>query len=92
MKNKYVSTINNYVYYKSYDHVDTISDPQKQVDPRNDPIAETHIFNRVRNLSVRFSLFERAVVVEGRIGPVTNVLENSRMELPLKIFPPLNTN
>ena len=43
MKKKYVSTINDSVYYESYEHVDTISDPNKQVDPRNYPIAETQL-------------------------------------------------
>ena len=92
MKKKDVSTINNSVYYDSYEHVDTISDSNKQVDPTNDPIAETHIVDRFHNLSVRVGLFDPAVVIGGRIGPVTNVLENSRGGLPLDSFSPLNTN
>ena len=38
MKNKEVSTINDFIYNESYEHVDTISDSRKQVDARNDPI------------------------------------------------------
>ena len=38
MKNKYVSTINNSVYNELDEHLDTISDSRKQVDPRNNPI------------------------------------------------------
>ena len=83
MKNKYVSTINDSIYYELDENVDIISDSNKQVDPRNNPIAETHIFNRVSSLSVRFRLFKPAVVIGGSIGPVKNVLDNSRVELPL---------
>ena len=59
---KYVLTINNSVYYESYEHVDTISDYSKQVDARKDPIKETHIVDRVRNLSVRVGSLETAVI------------------------------
>ena len=52
MKKKDVSTIKDSVYHESDKHVDTINDSKKQVDPRNDPIAETHIVDRVRRLSV----------------------------------------
>ena len=38
IKNKYVSTINNYVYYESDEHVNAISDSSKQVDASNEPI------------------------------------------------------
>ena len=74
MKKKDVSTMKNSVYYESDENVDTISDYSKQVDPRNDPITETHIFDRVSNLSVGVRLFEPAVVIGGRIRPVTNIL------------------
>ena len=83
MKNKNVSTINNSVYYELDEHVDTISDSNKHVDLRKYPIAETHIVDRVCNLSVRVGLFKPAVVIGGIIGPVTDVLENSSVELPL---------
>ena len=49
---KDVLKINDLVYYESDEYVDTISDSSKQVDARNDPIKETHIVDRVRNLSV----------------------------------------
>ena len=62
MKNKYVSIINDSVYNDSGDHVDTISDSRKQVDPRNDPIKETHIFNVVSTLSIGAGPLEPAVI------------------------------
>ena len=83
MKNKYVSTINDSAYYESDERVDTISDSRKQVDQINDPIAETHIVDGVFTLSVRVGLFKPAVAVGGSIGPVTNFLDNSSVELPL---------
>ena len=92
MKNKYISTINVSIYYESDEHVETISDSNKQVDPRKNPIAETHIFDRVSSLSVRFGIFEPSVVIGGSIGPITNVLENSHVDLPLDSLSPLNTN
>ena len=62
MKNKDVSTINDSVYHESDEQIDTISDSKKQVDPRSDPMAETHIVDRVRELSVGVGLFEPAVI------------------------------
>ena len=47
MKNKDVSTINDYVYYESDEQVDTISDSNKQFDPSSNPMTETHIIDRV---------------------------------------------
>ena len=38
MKKKDVSTIRNYVYNESDEHVDTISDSSKKVDASNEPI------------------------------------------------------
>ena len=76
MKKKNVSTINNSVYYESDEQVDTISDYNKRVDPRSDPMAETHTVDRFCNLSVGVRLFEPTVVIGGRIGPVTDLLEN----------------
>ena len=90
-KNKDVSTINDSIYYELDEQVYTISDSNKEVDPRNDPMAETQIFVRVRNLSVKVGLFEPAVI-GGCIGPVTNVLENLCVDLPLNRLFPLNTN
>ena len=49
---KDVLTINDSVYYESDEHIDTIIDSRKQVDASNKPIKETHIVDRVRNLSV----------------------------------------
>ena len=61
-KKKDVSTINDSVYYELDEHVDTISDSIKQVDARNDPIKDTYIVNRVRNLSVGVVSVETAVI------------------------------
>ena len=41
-----VSTINDYVYYELDENLDTISDYNKQVDPGNYLIAETHIIDQ----------------------------------------------
>ena len=60
-------TIHDYIYYESNDHVDTIRDSSKQVDARNDPIKETHIVDRVHNLSVRVGSLEKAVIGIGII-------------------------
>ena len=68
MKNKYVSTINDLVYYDSDEHVDTISDSSKWVDTSNDPIKETHIVNRINKLSVGVVSVEPAVIGIGIIG------------------------
>ena len=62
MKKKDVSTINDSEYHELDEQVDTISDSNKQIDPRNDPMAETHIVDRVRKLSGGFGLFKPAVI------------------------------
>ena len=88
-----VSTINDSIYYESDEQVDTISDPNKQVDPRSDPMADTHIVDRVRKLSVVVGLFEPAII-GGGIGNdlVANVLENLYVDLSLNSLCTLNTN
>ena len=91
MKKKDLSTINDSVYYESDEQVDTIIYSNQQAHLKNNPIEETHIVDRVRNLSVVLGLFEPAVI-EGRIGPITNVLDNVRVELSLNRLSPLNTN
>ena len=83
MKKKYVSTINDSAYYESDERIDTISASRKQVDQINDPIAETHIVDRVCTLLVWVGLFDPAVVVGRSIVPVTTVLDNLIMELAL---------
>ena len=45
-----VLKINDSVYYESDEHVYMISDSSKQVDARNEPIKETHIFDGISNL------------------------------------------
>ena len=73
MKNIDESIMNDSVYYESDEQVNRISDSNKQVDPRSDTMAETRVLDRVHKLSVRFGLFEPAVI--GVIGKylVTNV-------------------
>ena len=68
MKKKDVSTINNSVYYESDEHVDTISDSIKQVDVSNEPITDTHIVDRINNLSVGVVSVKPAVIGVGIIG------------------------
>ena len=65
---KYVLTINDSVYYELDEHVDTISDSSKQVDTSNEPIKETHIVEKVSNLSVRIVSVEPAIIRVGIIG------------------------
>ena len=68
MKNKYVSTINDSVYYELDEHADTISDSIKQVDASNEPIKDTHIVNGINNLSVGVISVEPAIIGVGIIG------------------------
>ena len=68
MKKKDVSTISNFVYNESDEHVDTISDSSKQVDARNNPIKETNIVDGINNLSVAVVSDEPAVIGVGIIG------------------------
>ena len=68
MKEEKVSTINDSVYYESDEHVDTMSDSSKQFDASNKPITDTHIVDRVRNLSVGIVSVEPAVIGVGIIG------------------------
>ena len=68
MEKKYVSTINDLVYYESDEHADTISDSSKQVDTSNKPIKDTHIFDGINNLSVGVVSHEPAVIGVGIIG------------------------
>ena len=89
MLKKDVSTINDSAYYELDEQVDTISDSNKQVDASSKPKEETHIIDRIRKLSVR-QIFEPAVI--GVIGQdlVTNVKENSRVDLSVKSLSSLN--
>ena len=74
---KDVSTINDSVYYELDEHVDTISDSSKQVDASNEPIKETHIVDRVRNLSVGVGSIEAAAIEIGIIGQgITQLITN----------------
>ena len=73
IQKKDVSTINDSVYYESDEKVDTISNSNKQVDPISDPMSETHLFDRVRKLSVGVGLFEPVVIGVIRKYLVTNI-------------------
>ena len=65
---KDILIINNSVYYESDEHVDKKSDSSKQVDASDKPIKETHIVNRVCNLSFGVVSVEPAVIRVGIIG------------------------
>ena len=62
MKKKETKKIDDLVYHESDEHADTISDSSKQVDASNEPITDTHINDRVRNLSVGFVSVKPAVI------------------------------
>ena len=79
---------NNYVYYELDDHLETINDSKKQVDPSSNPKEDTHIIDWIRKLSVRTILFNPAVIGQDFI---TSVRETSRDGFSLKSFSPLNT-
>ena len=68
MKKKDVSTINNSVYYQSDEHADTLSDSRKPVDASTEPITDTHIVERINNLSVEIVSVKPAVIGVGIIG------------------------
>ena len=68
MKNKYVSTINDLVYYESDEHADTISDSSKQVDAINELIKDNHVVDGINNLSVGVVSIEPDVIGVGIIG------------------------
>ena len=67
MKKEKLSTINDLVYCESDEHADTMIDSSKHVDASNKPITYTHIFDRVRNLSVGVVNVDPAVIGVGII-------------------------
>ena len=74
VQKKDISTINDSVYNKSNDQVDTISDSKEQVDPSSDPRVDTHITDGIQKLSIRPITFEPVVI---RQDLVTSVQETS---------------
>ena len=93
MKNKYVPTINNLVYYESDEHVDTISDSSKQVDASNKPIKETHIVNRINNLSIGVVSIDPAVIGVGIIGQgITHSIINGDTKIDSNLVMDVLTN
>ena len=90
---KDVLTINYSVYYVPDDHVDTTSDSSKQIDARNDPIKETHIVDRVCNLSVGVRYFEPAVIRIVIIGQgSTQLITNGDMNTGTNLVTNVLTN
>ena len=84
------------------EHVDTISDSSKQVDARNDPIKETHIVDRVHNVSVgvgplkpdviRIGIIEQGInqrIINGDTNIDTNLVTNVLTNSSRQLF---NTN
>ena len=61
-KNKYASTINYLAYYESDEHEVEIRDSSKEVEAIKEPITDTQIINRVRNLSVGTTSVDPAVI------------------------------
>ena len=99
MKKKDVSTIKDSIYNELDEQVDTISDSSKSVDPRNDPIKETHIVDEVSTLSIGVGSLKPAVIgiiKQGRTklstNLITHVLTNSREQLSMTSLSPLNMN
>ena len=93
MKKKDVSTINDLVYYESDENVDMISDSCKQVDASNDPIKDTHIVDRIDNLSVGVVYVEPAVIGVGIIGQgITQGIINGGMDIGSNLVTKLLTN
>ena len=91
--NKDILTINDSIYYDLDENVDTISDYSKQVDARNDPIKETHIFDRVRKLSVGVGSLEPDVIGIGIIGQgSTQFITNRDMEIGTNLVTNVLTN
>ena len=74
MKNKYVTTINDSVYYEQDEHADTISDSRKHVDTSNEPIKDTHIFEGIINgiVSVEPAVIRFGIVGQGITQGVIN--------------------
>ena len=61
-KIKDASTIKDLAYYESDEHEIEISDSSKQVETSKEPIKDTHIVNRVHNLSVGIIIAKPAAV------------------------------
>ena len=71
-KNKYASTINDSAYYESDENEVEISDSSKHVEASKEPITDTHIVDRVRDLSVGTTSVDSAVVGVRIIGRVVH--------------------
>ena len=67
-KNKYASSINDSAYYESNEHKVEISDSSKHVEARKEIITDTHIVDRICNLSVGTTSVDPAVIRVRIIG------------------------
>ena len=67
-KNKDASTINNLAYHNYNEYEDEISDSSKQDEASKEPITDTHIVDRVSNLSVGTTSVDTAVTRVQIIG------------------------
>ena len=67
-KDKDALTFNDSAYQNSDKYEDEISDSSKQVEASKEPIANTHIVNRVRKLSVGTTSVDSTVVGVRIIG------------------------
>ena len=93
MKIKYLSTINDSVYYESDEHADTISDSRKQADASNDPMRDTHIVDKINNLSVEVVSIEPSVIRVGIIGRgITQVVINGGTNIGSNLVTNVLTN
>ena len=81
------------VYYESDELVDTISYSSKQVDARNNPIKETHIVDRVCNLSVGVGYLNPAIIVIVIIGQgITQLITNGDRDIGTNLATNVLTN
>ena len=93
MKKKYVSTINDLVYYESDERADTIIDSSKPVDTSNYPITDTQIVEGINNLSVGVASVEQSVIGVGIIGQgITQGVINGSMNIGSTIDTDILTN
>ena len=67
-KDKDASTVNDSAYHNSEEYNDEISDLSKQVEVSKEPTTDTHIFNKVRNLSVGTTSVDPSATIVGIIG------------------------
>ena len=82
-KNKDACTINYLAYYKSDEHEVEIRDSSKQVEASKEPITDTHIVDRVRNLlevigSVKPAVTRVRIIGRGGCGIIQGVISGGK--------------